>query len=365
MISPSKMNAMRGVAAPASSPPSSGGENSAEHAQSESKPWGLINPLTTTLFLFVANILLAVAPAYAAARNPEANLSRLYVTLADFDGGWVGAAASSAFLAASAANRGSIPTLTLVDAATTSPGALRDGVIRGDSWAAVWIAPNATASYSAAIAAATEGTAVPYDPAVLRLAWCEARQLASLSVGPPLVGLLGGVATRLGITAMSRAATLNASALASVAQTAPALLAGAFAPAVDNVAPFNIPVVNAVLGAGVPILVIFGMQIAAHIVQVEPSLPQLRHPRARSLVTLAVVFVCVTIVSALGAMLACLLAGVQVAGGITWLALFALNTAHMLGHALFFVSLGLLGGEMLAALPLIILLNCAWSWRRR
>lgn len=158
---------------------------------------------------------------------------------------------------------------------------------------------------------------------------------------------------------MDRVAALNTSAIATVAQSAPSLLAAPFAPAVDNVAQFSIPVVNAVLGAGFPILVIFGMQIAAHVAQVEPSLPRLKHPRARTFVTLAVVCLCVVIVSAIAAMLACLLAGVQVASGVTWLALFALNTAHMLGHALFFVALGLLGGEMLAALPLIVLLNCA------
>lgn len=195
---------------------------------------------------------------------------------------------------------------------------------------------------------------------MLRLVWCEARQLASLSVDPPLTGLLGGVATGLGVqAAMLAVATLNASALAAAVQSAPSLFAASFAPAVDNIAPFSAPVVNAVIGMQGAILVIFGMQIAAHVAQVEPSLPRLKTPHARTLVTLAVVFLCVTIVLAIAAMLACLFVGVEAAGATTWLAHFALNTAHMLGHALFFVALGLLGGEPLAALPLIVLLNCA------
>jgi hypothetical protein len=340
----------------------SSGATSYIHARDDWKPWGIVNPLTITLGLFVANILLAVAPTYAAARNPSVNLPRLYVELSNFDSGWVGDVATAALIAASTVNRDIIPTLAAVDPTKTSPAALRDSVINGDSWAAVWIAPNATASYTAAIAAASSGVQFPYDPSVIRLVWCEARQLASLSVGPPLAGLLGGVASRLGVEAATRAAGYNASAAAQILQTAPALLAAPFAPAVENVAPFSAPVVNAVLGAGFPILVIFAMQIAAHVAEVEPSLPKLRHPRARSFVTLAVVFMLVAIVSALGAMLACLMYGqqsMQIASGTTWLALFALNTAHMLGHALFFVSLGLLGGQALAALPLIVLLNCA------
>lgn len=108
-------------------------------ATTEWKPWGIVNPLTVMLFLFVANMLLAVAPAYAGARNPADNLTRLRVTLTDFDGGWVGSAATAALIAAGNANRGKLPTLTVVDASTTSPAALRSAVVDGDAWAAVWI----------------------------------------------------------------------------------------------------------------------------------------------------------------------------------------------------------------------------------
>lgn len=124
-------------------PAHSGDLSAPASSASDWKPWGLVNPLTITLFLFVANILLAVTPTYAGARNPADNLPRLYVTLADFDGGWVGSAATAALRAANSADRGKLPTLTVVDAATTSPAALRDAVINGDSWAAVWVAPNA------------------------------------------------------------------------------------------------------------------------------------------------------------------------------------------------------------------------------
>lgn len=242
-------------------------------ADAASKPHAPPAPRIFAILLIVLPLLYStfVAPLVASGANPDVNVFRLTVNVADFDGGEVGAAftafisanpAGSALVPNNGASPVTMPGWAFKSAADGwSAGRLRDAVADSSAYASIYVAAGASAALAGALA--SPAAAAVYDPSTaLVIVWDEGRNapVTAARIAGPLKGLL--VAFSEAFAARKLAAWLpsaNASALP------PALAAKVLARPIyfseASLFPQTAPGINIAATVGQILLVVFSLVI--------------------------------------------------------------------------------------------------------
>lgn len=327
-------------------------------------------PLPLILFLALPLFFaLGVGPLLGAVHDPQRNVGRWSVLVADLDGGIVGSSLLSALQGAAASGVGAFPTLDIQTA--SSPEELRAAVRDGRAWGAVWANAGATAALEAAIADPA-GAAASYRPTgAATLAWDEGRSPLG-----PAARIIGPVKAAVGMWAARMAAQvvggLNASsALPALAAVAPGVLTSPVGFTEESLFPAaQWPVFTTALTIGQILIAVFAMAIAlATLGGLSPwymaYAPAAHRTPGKLVAFQATAIVLYTMaVSATAATIALSLSALSSGHGVEWARVWAIFWAEQLSFAFWLATVAVVAGPGLVgpALFLMLVSNIIGGW---
>jgi hypothetical protein len=316
---------------------------------------------------------LGLSPLLAAVSNPNDNIGRLEIFVADFDGSFLG---SGLLLAVNTLKQSGAPLPSLVVKSAAdgfhTPDDLRSAVKNSEAWAAVWANSGASIALAAALNSTAYGISVPsYDGRnAYAFVFDEARNnIVSQRIAATARALLAATTARAAqnVVSSSGASPTAAQDLLNRASVAPNLITAPVSYKEENVAPFDVPVIATAQLLGNILMSVFGMALANVILGpltfFVAKLSPLRRGLARALAavvysaTVSAAFV--TIVVGLANTHATGKEAHYTGNGEQWAQLWALFWLQLLLNVFFFVAIGLKAG--VGVLPLFLLLVLLWN----
>lgn len=224
------------------------------------------------ILLFVLPLLYSTfcGPLFAASANPDANVSRLIVNVADFDGGLIGTAFRSfistyspgvSIIVNNGASAVTIPGMTFVDSSVWTPERMRSSVIDASAYASIYVNAGASASLMNALSSPT--LAATYDPSsAITIIWDESRNspVTTGRIGGLLKGLTGAFVEGFSANILATQLPLAASSpLINTPQLYARLLAVPIFYSEESLFPQTAPAINIAAAVGQILLVVFSL----------------------------------------------------------------------------------------------------------
>lgn len=233
-------------------------------------------PLGLPIILAIAIPLLYslfCAPLFASGANPDTNVGRLTVLVANFDDGFVGTLFTSYMSSLSAGtsyvtNNGGLPVtlpgITFVSNSSYTPASLSAAVSSSDAWAALYVTANTSTRLLAAMTSSTN--AASYDnTAALTFIWDEARNnaVSAPRIAAPIRGLISSFGTIAATTTTAKwiASGASTSGFSSSTSTLAKLLAAPVSFTEQSLYPFTLPAFNIAITVGQILMCVFGLVI--------------------------------------------------------------------------------------------------------